>query len=298
MKEKITKIIISVVILFLCSSPAFIFTSELYAKEGKKQRKILYYRNPMNPSITSDVPAKDSMGMDYIPVYEEEKTTSESESSAENIVKLSRRDVSLSGITSQAVIVRHLFKDIRAVGRVAYDPELYKAEEELIQAIKTKQELSKSNIDTVKAGAESLIEAAKLKLRLIGLSQEQIEELSKEKAPDRSLIISDAASPYVWIYADVYEYELSWIKTGQPVSVTSISFPGEEFKGVIQAIDSILNPMTRSVRLRIEIDNPELKLKPQMYVDIFIEAYLTGKDNQHIMPLAVPKDAVLDTGDA
>jgi len=296
MKERITRNILGVAVLLFCSSLLFIFVPELYAREVKKARKILHYRNPMNPSITSEVPAKDHMGMDYIPVYEEGKNTSEPESSAENLVKLSQRDIALSGITSQAVIPRHLFKDIRTVGRIAYDPELYKTEEELIQAIKTKQELSKSDIDMVKAQAESLVEAAKLKLRLSGLSQEQIEELAKVDSPDRSLLISDERNPYVWVYADVYEYELSWVKTGQPVKVTSLSFPGEDFKGVIQAIDPVLNPMTRSVRLRLKIDNPDLKLKPEMYTDIFIEAYLTGKDNQHIMPLAVPRDAVLDTG--
>jgi len=296
MKERIARNTLSVAVLLFCSLFLFIFAPELYAKEMKKPRKILYYRNPMNPSITSEVPAKDHMGMDYIPVYEEERNISEPGSSAENLVKLSQRDIALSGITSQAVIPRHLFKDIRTVGRIAYDPELYKTEEELIQAIKTRQELSKSDIDMVKAQAENLVEAAKLKLRLSGLSREQIEALAKENTPDRSLIISDQENPYVWVYADLYEYELSWVKTGQPVKVTALSFPGEDFKGVVQAIDPVLNPMTRSVRLRLKIDNPELKLKPEMYTDIFIEAYLTGKDNQHIMPLAVPRDAVLDTG--
>jgi len=296
MKERTIRNILGVAVLLFYFSFLFIFVPELYARETKKAKKILYYRNPMNPSITSEVPAKDHMGMDYIPVYEEEKAISVPEAGTENLVKLSQRDISLSGITSQAVIPRHLFKDIRTVGRIAYDPELYKTEGELIQAIKTRQELSKSDIDMVKAQAESLVEAAKLKLLLSGLSREQIEGLAKENAPDRSLLISDEENPYVWVYADVYEYELSWVKTGQPVKVTSLSFPGEEFKGTIQAIDPVLNPMTRSVRLRLKIDNPELKLKPEMYTDIFIEAYLTGKDNQHIMPLAVPRDAVLDTG--
>lgn len=296
MKNKSIKFMIGFMIFSLGAAVYLNFIQEAYAREEKRKRKILYYRNPMNPSISSQVPAKDSMGMDYIPVYEEKVAAPSTGTQAQNIVKLSAKDVSLIGVTSGPVIAQHLFKDIRTVGRIAYDPELYKTEEELIQAIRTRKRLEESEISEIKGRADALVEAAKLKLRLSGLSQEQINELSLQKEPDRSLIISDKDNPYVWVYADVYEYELSWVKPGQPVKVTTVAFPGEEFSGRITAIDPILNSMTRSLRIRLKIDNPELKLKPQMFADIFIESYLTGKDNQHIMPLAVPKDAVLDTG--
>lgn len=297
MRNKSKKFIIGFMIFLLGAAGCLSFIQETCAREEKKERKILYYRNPMNPSITSEVPAKDSMGMDYIPVYEQEgAVAASSESQAQNIVKLSARDVSLIGVTSEPVVVRHLFKEIRTIGRIAYDPELYNAQEELIQAVRTRKELEKSEISEIKDQVDALVEATKLKLRLSGLSQEQIDALSLQKEPDRSLIISEKENPYVWVYADVYEYELSWVKPAQPVKVSTIAFPEEEFNGRIVAIDPILNPITRSVRIRIKIDNPELKLKPQMYTDILIESSLTGKDNQHIMPLAVPKDAVLDTG--
>ncbi|MFH1458049.1 MAG: efflux RND transporter periplasmic adaptor subunit [Candidatus Omnitrophota bacterium] len=267
------------------------------AQEGKKKHKILYYRNPMNPSVTSEVPAKDPMGMDYIPVYEEEDAPAAgAESEAANIVKLNERDISLAGVVSEPVAVRHLFKEIRTVGRVAYDPELYKAEEELLQAFGMRKSLEKSEIPEIKERADALVEAAKLKLRLMGLEQEQIEEVSLQKEPDRSLIISDKENPYVWVYADIYEFELSWVKVGQSVKVEAISFPGEEFSGEVSAIDPVLNPMTRSARIRVRIGNPELKLKPQMYTDIFIEAYLVDKKGEHRSALAIPVDAVLDTG--
>jgi len=295
MKIKSNKFAIWLMVLFFGSGVFLLFTQEATAKEEKKPRKIIYYRNPMNPSITSKVPAKDSMGMDYIPVYEENALPS-AEGQVQGAIKLSVRDVSLAGVTSEPVTMRHLFRDIRTVGRIAYDPQLYKTEEELIQAVKTRKNLEKSDISGIKARADALVEAARFKLRLSGLSQEEIDELSLRGQPDRYLILSDKDNPYVWVYADIYEYELSWVKAGQKVKVTSISFPGEEFSGSIAAIDPVLNPMTRSVRIRVKIDNPELKLKPQMYTDIFIEAYSTGKDNQHIMVLAVPKDGVLDTG--
>lgn len=265
------------------------------AKEADKTRKILYYRNPMNPAITSDVPAKDSMGMDYIPVYEESDTAGDG-SQNQATLKLSPREIALAGVASEAITFRDLFKEIRTVGKIAYDPQLYKAEEEFIQALKTSQALQESRESQLKERTASLAEAARLKLRLMGLSDQQIDGLKDADGPDRSLIISDEKNPYVWVYADVYEYELSWVKEDQPVKVASLSYPGEEFQGRIVAIDPVLNPDTRAERVRIKIDNPRLKLKPQMYVDIYIAGYLKDEKEMQRKILAVPENAVLDTG--
>ena len=295
-KYKINKFSMAAPVIFVVLGMFLFSIQTVDAKDGKKSRKILYYRNPMNPAITSDVPAKDHMGMDYIPVYEEEASSKPAESNVQNIVKLSERDIFLAGVSVEPVTFKYLFKEIRTVGRIAYDPELYKAEEELIQAVNAKQDLEKSQISEVKARIEALIEAARFKLRLSGLSEDQINEVSVQKKADRSLIISDKESPYVWVYADVYEYELSWIKVNLPIKIVSQSFPGEEFKGKVEAIDPVLDPMTRSVRIRAKIENPELKLKPQMYVDIFIESYLTDSNGKHLFVLALPIDALLDTG--
>lgn len=274
----------------------FLLFFTLPADAQKKERKILYYRDPMNPKITSQAPAKDPMGMDYLPVYEEE-TASEFGSSAGIQVNLNARDVELAGVVSEPVNSLHLFKDIRTVGKVAYDPQLYQSEEEFIQALVAKEALQKSSAEEVKIRSTRLVDASRLKLRLLGLSEAQIDELAKIRQPDRSLIISDGLNPSVWIYADIYESDLSWIKQGQSVKVTAISFPAEEFSGKISAIDPVINPMTRSTRIRAKIDNPQLKLKPEMYVDIFIEAYLTDEEGNHKMALAIPQNALLDTGE-
>lgn len=262
-------------------------------KEITSPKKIRYWTCGMHPQIKLDKPGNCPIcNMKLIPIYEEEITPV----GEEGVIKLSPREISLAGIKSEPISFRHLFKEIRTVGRIAYDPELYKAEEEFIQAVKVKKKLEESSIPEVKVRTDSLMEAAKLKLKLQGLSDEQIEELSKKDTPDRSLIISDRESPYVWVYSDIYEYEMSWIRINNPVRITSISFPGEEFMGKIEAIDPILNPLTRSVRLRAKIENPKLLLKPEMYVDIFIESYLTDEKGEHQIMLAVSKDAVLDTG--
>ena len=96
----------------------------------QKERKILYYRNPMNPQVTSPVPAKDEMGMDYVPVYEEEQADQESQ------VFISPAKQQLIGIKKQKVEIRKLAGQILTVGTVAYDPNLFVAQQEYLQTLK------------------------------------------------------------------------------------------------------------------------------------------------------------------
>ncbi|MFH1779109.1 MAG: efflux RND transporter periplasmic adaptor subunit [Candidatus Omnitrophota bacterium] len=296
--KKILLLIITLVVLF--SNVSLYAQHQHQAPPIKKettvsQKKIKYWTCGMHPQVKQDKPGNCPIcNMKLIPIYEEETVSQAAPEEA--IIKLSSRDISLAGIKSEPVTLRHLFKEIRTVGRIAYDPESYKAEEEYIQALKAQEDLKASEIPEIKKRASSLVEAAGLKLRLLGLGEEQIKELATQNKPDSSLIISNEENPFVWVYADIYEYELSWIRIGQPMKIYSVSFPDEEFRGKIEAVDPVLNPMTRSVRIRAKIDNPQLKLKPQMYVDIFIESYLTDENDQHKLVLAIPKDAVLDTG--
>ncbi len=314
-------------------------------KAVKAERKLLYYRNPMDPRITSPMPMKDPMGMDYIPVYEEklakqedyygcrvkefghcphcdegkpdaqcicgehkfmvkgemkvcpvcarplkklskEETASISKNIAGSLA-LSKRQMELSGIATVKVVRANIFKEIRTVGKIAYDPELTIAQEEYLISLETYKKVTNSPDNDVVRRAKDLVEKSKFRLKVLGMSDAQLEELAEAKESQRSLILPEDK---VWVYADIYEYELSWIKEGLPVRVTTSAYAGEEFKGVIRAINSILDPATRSVRVRIEIDNPMRKLKPEMFVDVFIQADL-GVDT-----LALRREAILDTG--
>ena len=87
MKRKAEKSMIVFTILFLSAGLFFCFTKGAYAEEQKEPRKILYYRNSMNPSVTSDVPAKDSMGMDFIPVYEEARRQDSKNTASQKKIK-------------------------------------------------------------------------------------------------------------------------------------------------------------------------------------------------------------------
>ncbi len=244
----------------------------------KKERKLLYYRNPMNPEVTSPLPMKDSMGMDYVPVYEEE--TSESSG-----IYMSPEKQQLIGVTKEKIQKRELTRQILTVGKVAYDPVLYIAQEEYLQALKTQGELAGSSIATQ---GKSLLEAAKRKLLLLGMDKVQIEELAKQNKPQGNLYLPTTENT-VWVYITIYEYEAGFIKMGLPVEIEAIAFPGEIFNGKISAITPVLDSMTRSIQVRAEVDNPGNKLKPEMFVNVKINVNLGEV-------LAVPETAVLDTG--
>jgi len=283
--KNIKRLILGLVILFLGLTIPLYFTQLTEARE-EKERKILYYRNPMNPSITSPTFMKDSMGMDYIPVYEEEQAA---EAQKVLTVKLTPTQQQLIGVKTEPVVARPLMRMIRAVAKIAFDPELYKAEQEFIQAYKAKEAVKSSQSSEINERLEALVLASAFKLKLQGLSNEQIEELKSKTQSDRALLISDTLSPYVWAYLTIYEYDLGSIKVGDHIVLKTIAYPGEEFSGTIKAIDPILDMNTRSVRARAQIDNPDGKLKPNMYGDAFIHVDLGNI-------LAVARSAVLDTG--
>lgn len=207
-------------------------------------------------------------------------------------VKIKGEQVRLAGVKTTPVKRLHLYKEIRTVGRIAYDPKLAIAEEEFIASLKALDMIQEGKISEIKERARNLVESSSRRLRLLGLSEDQIKELEKTREVHTNLILPEKK---MWIYGDVYEYELSWIKTGQKIKVTTSSLPGEEFNGIISSINPVLDPKTRSVTFRAEVDNLYLKLKPEMYVDIVIQSMYMGLGGEH-MVLAISKDAILDTG--
>jgi Cu(I)/Ag(I) efflux system membrane fusion protein len=93
----------------------------------------------------------------------------------------------------------------------------------------------------------------------------------------------------VWVLGDIYEYELPFVKKGQEALILLSYFPGETFSGQITYVYPYLNPETRTIRVRVEVKNPELRLKPEMYANLEIHVDYGTK-------LAIPADAVLDAG--
>jgi len=173
-----------------------------------------------------------------------------------------------------------------------YSPQLLSAQAELIQAVKSVRDLRPDASDFVKQTFFATAEAVREKLRLLGLTKEQVETIEKTGQPTDHLTIyapiggvviekQAKAGDYVetgrmiytvadlskvWVKLDAYELDLPWIRYGQKVDFTVEAYPGEVFSGTISFIDPILNPQTRTVKLRVNADNSEGKLKPEMFV--------------------------------
>lgn len=183
-----------------------------------------------------------------------------------------------------------------------YSPDLYSAQEELLQAHKAAASTSRSESSLIRGVTQSTIEAARDKLRLWGLTDEQIAEVEKSgkasehmtiNAPIGGVVIHKDALEgqyvqtgtkiytiadlsQVWVYLDAYESDLQWLRYGQPVEFTTVSYPGETFQGTVAFIDPVLNDQTRTVRVRVNVSNPEGKLKPKMFVKAAVRAQIAS----------------------
>lgn len=173
-----------------------------------------------------------------------------------------------------------------------YSPELYSAQEELLQAIQAVRSLKQSNMDIVRKTAEATVDAAREKLRLLGLTDEQVAGMVKRGKADAHVTIYAPASGIVihknaqegmyvktgtriytiadlsevWVKLDAYESDLSWLRYGQTVEFSTVSYPGETFTGTISFIAPLVNPATRTVQVRVNVPNAQGKLKPEMFV--------------------------------
>ena len=167
-----------------------------------------------------------------------------------------------------------------------YSPQLLSAQAELLQAAKAVQETS-SATELMRHSSVATLEAAREKLRLLGLQKEQIEEIEKTGkttdhltiyAPIGGIVIAKYANAgdyvetgtkiytiadlsQVWVKLDAYESDMMWIRYGQEVEFTTEAYPGEAFKGTISFIDPVLNPTTRTVKVRVNVANQDGRLK-------------------------------------
>jgi hypothetical protein len=258
---------------------------EAASTSGKKEQKLLYYRNPMNPEVKSPVPMKDSMGMDYVPVYEQEAPAA---AVGATTVTISAERQQMIGVKTEPVQIRDLTKVVRVSGKIAYDPELAVTEEEFVQALNAEDQVKDSPLEDVIDRAKSLTDAARHKLKLLGMGDDQIANLEKTRKADTNLYLPGKGEN-VWAYINVYEYEIGLIKVGDSVDIEAVAYPGEKFTGKVVSLSPVLDPATRTNQVRVLVPNPDSKLKPEMFVNAFIKENLGSK-------LAVPVTAALDTG--
>jgi hypothetical protein len=252
------------------------------------KRKILYYHHPMRPEITSPKPAKDEMGMDYTPVYEgEEEGVGAVTVPGHAEITITPERQQLIGVQTAVVQEIPLTLTIRAVGRVAYDPELYNAFSEYKEALAAQKKVENNPLPEVRERAEALVRSAELKLKLMGIQESRIEEFLKANEGATSLLLPQETA---WVYAEIYEFESGLVSPGQVVRISTPALPRMRFEGKVKTVDPILNAMSRTLKVRVEVPNPEKVLKPEMFVDAAIEVPLGTK-------LAIPEEALFDTGE-
>src|SRR5262245_37519694 len=144
-------------------------------------RRILFYRHPMRPDVTSTTPAKDEMGMDYIPVYDDDGSGASGTIAGRAGFTLSPERQQLIGVTTTTLELRELSREIRAAGRIAYDPRLYQAIVEYREAIAAKQGVKDSQWREAQEGADAIVRAAILKLRQLGIPDQQLRAIAESQ---------------------------------------------------------------------------------------------------------------------
>jgi membrane fusion protein, copper/silver efflux system len=197
-----------------------------------------------------------------------------------------------------------------------YSPDLVTAQEEYLLALRSQSAAAApGGFSEVAASQQSLIDSAKRRLFLWDITEEQIAELEKSGKPKTDITlqapldgiviekmvlegayvmsgmnlykIADLSN--VWIIADVYEYEAPLVTVGQEARVSLAYEPGESFTAAVIFISPVLDPTTRTIKVRLAAKNPHLKLKPEMFANVDIKASSGAR-------LAIPAEAVLDSG--
>ena len=197
-----------------------------------------------------------------------------------------------------------------------YSPDLVATEQEYLIAKRGANELGGSQFAEVARGSESLLRSARERLRLWDISDEQIKKLDQtgeiaktltfyspasgfvmeRKAfpqtavtPEMDLyVISDLSS--IWVNADVYEYEVPFVKVGQAAEMQLSYYAGKTYTGRIAFIDPTVDPVSRTVKVRIDFPNPKFELKPQMFANVQLKI-------NYGRQIVVPQEAVMDSGD-
>jgi Cu(I)/Ag(I) efflux system membrane fusion protein len=315
-------------------------------------RRIAYYRSPMNPSVRSAKPAKDEMGMDYVPVYEDELGGASPVVEGRAIVVIPPERRGLLGVRSEEVREEVIDQAIRTVGRVAvderrlhhvhtkydgyierlyvdftgrfvnagepllsiYSPDLVATQQEYLLALRHR---GRQAIEGVPApGTEFLLDAARQRLLLWDVLPEDISRLEQTGEVRRTLDLHADVSGYVvqkmavqgmkvspgdtlfdiadlsrlWVLADIYEYNLSSVLLGTRGEVRLPTVSDRTWTGVVTYVAPTLEEKTRTIKVRLEVENVGGLLRPDMFADVFLR---TDRGSG----LLLPEGAVIDTGD-
>ena len=318
----------------------------------KKEREVLFWRNPMNPAITSPVFAKDEMGMDYLPVYADDGGSGDEPPGTVTIDPVTVQNI---GVRTVKVREMEFSRMVSALGRVTvdesritrlhpksegwieklfinktgaqvkkddilfsiYSPKLVSSQHEYLLALRNLKALGNSEYPDIREGARQMAEISRERLQLLDVPEHQIKELRQSGKPfkavhvhspfdgvvmklnvregeyvtPRSELYGLADLSRVWVQVDVYEYELHLVSTGDKAQLTLKSLPGKIFEGTVSYIYPYADAKTRTIKVRLELDNPQLALKPDMFAEVTLN---TGAQKK---ALVVPDAAIVRSGE-
>ena len=302
--------------------------AELKKMDGgaKKEKKIFYWTDPMIPGYKASGPGKSPMNIDLVPVYSEavpsggeelntQKETSEGQHVAEySTISIDTHKQQLMGVKTMAVTKKPLVRTIHAYGYVAHDLELYEAQLDYLGAWRVYNAFQKRRPvrdefrsdwreyyinpamnnrwrSDEKLKAQERLLKVEYELIHMGITPDELQQLRETKygrpwiQPD--LLFFEKGFPY-WVYANVFESDLGFLAVTQKVSITIPAY-GETTEGVIRSIPPIIDPATRTARVRIELPNYRGQLSVNMFVNVDIPVELDES-------LVIPRDAMMDTG--
>jgi Cu(I)/Ag(I) efflux system membrane fusion protein/cobalt-zinc-cadmium efflux system membrane fusion protein len=312
------------------------------------ERKVKYWQAPMDPTYIRDEPGKSPMGMDLIPVYEDQAPGG-------SIISIDPVTAQNMGVRTALVRKAEISREIRTVGLVGYEepkqysinakiagwveklyvnetgqqvrkgqalldiysPELVTAQEELLLAKDTMDAVSNSSFKAIAESGQRLLEASRQRLKLWDISDEQIRQIESSGkvqkrltlyAPYSGIVsmkmvnegmhikpgmelfqISDLSR--VWVYADLYEFELPWVKVGQQATVQLPYVNSQPLRAKVSYIYPYVEPKTRTVKARLVFDNADFELRPDMYVNVRLQGQVVAD------ALVVPQEAILYSGE-
>jgi Cu(I)/Ag(I) efflux system membrane fusion protein/cobalt-zinc-cadmium efflux system membrane fusion protein len=322
--------------------------------QPEKEKKIKYWVAPMDPTYISDQPGKSPMGMDLVPVYEEDQ---EPEGETVGVVHIDPAFVQNIGVQSTEVERQDIAFTIRTIGTVSYSdervymvntkyagwvedvqanyvgepvtkgqklfeiysPDLVTTQKEYLNALDYAERLSSGDYPEIKERALSLLNASRERLQYWDITEGQIRELEKSRQTKRTLTVFAPVSGLVlgkmeqtlegmyvkpgmnlykivdlstvWVEAEVFEHQIPWLKLGQRAELEFTYQPGRKFRGEIRYVYPFFNQKTRTMKVSIELPNPDLALKADMYANVTFNVPSARN------VLTVPENAVIHSGE-
>ncbi|MDH5240190.1 MAG: efflux RND transporter periplasmic adaptor subunit [Gammaproteobacteria bacterium] len=298
------------------------------------ERRILYWVAPMDPNYRRDEPGKSPMGMDLVPVYEDEGVAKP------GVVSIDPTIVNNLGVRSEKAQFGLLPRKISTVGYVGYDENtvhhVHTRVEGWIEKLVTKTSgdpvtkgqllfelysrtlvnAQEEYLAALRSNNKPLLKASVDRLQAFGVGPREIARLEKEKAVRQRVpvyaeidgvianlgvregifvtpateIMSVAKLDSIWVLAEVFERQAAWVRTGQAATVELDYLPGKTWNGVVDYVYPELNPVTRTLKVRIRFENDDATLRPNMFSRVTIQGDGFGE------VVHVPREAVIRGG--